>query len=190
MRQQAPSLLVILRPAPNIIAARQHPNHPPGLLRRQVLRQTLRVRKLPRRVVVQRKAPLRQHDREMVDRGVARVERLEAVCVQAALERRAAGDGVLVVVDLQHDLVGGEVVEGEGPAAGGEGGPLHDGGEVGVEVEAGKEDERVWVCVVDGGGTLLHVLVPGLPVVGGFGGFAIVGGAELVAQRHGGQSGP
>lgn len=188
MRQQAPSLLVVLGATADIIAPGNNPDHPAGLLGGEVLSKTLGVR-LGVRCAVLCEPPLGEEHGEVVNvRG--HVQRLEAVVVQAGLEGGAVGDAVGVVVQLEDDLVGGEVGAGEGARAGGEGGAAHDGGQVGVEVEAREDDERVRVGGADCCGALLDVLVPGLPVVRLLQGGVVVGPAGLVAEREGRQGGP
>lgn len=190
MREEAPSLLIVLGPATDVITASHNPDHPAGLLRGQILSQALRVG-LEVRGAVHGEAPLGEEHGEVVDGGgVGGVEGLEAVVVEAGLERGAVGDAVGVVVQLEDDLVGGEVGAREGPAARGQGGPAHDGRQEGVEVEPGQDDERVRVGGADCGGALLDVLVPVLPVVCLLEGGVVVGPAGLVAEGHGRQGGP
>lgn len=188
MRQQSPSLLIILRATTDIIAPRNNPDHPPGLLGRQVLSKALGIR-LSIRAPILRKPPLSQQQREMLNIR-SHVQRLKTIVIQARLQARAVGDIVGVRVQLEDDLVGGEVVAGEGPRARGEGCAADDGGEEGVEVEAGEDDEGVRVGGADCCGALLDVLVPGLPVVCLLEGGVVVGPAGLVAEGEGRQGCP
>lgn len=188
MRQQPPRLLKVLRPAADVIAPGNNPDHPPCLLRGQVLGKTLRVR-LEVRGPILREPPLRQQQGEVLD--ISRhVERLEAVVVQAGRQGVTAADVVGIRVQLEDDLVGGKVVAGKDLRAGRQGGAAHHGGEKGVKVEAREDDEGVRVGVAHGGGAVLDVLVPGLPVVRLLEGGVVVRAADLVAEGEGGQGGP
>lgn len=191
VRQQSPSLIIVLCATADIVAPRQHPDHPAGLLGRQPLGQALCIRLQPRRVVVHGEAPLRQDHRKVVHCRVARVEGLEAVAQKAAFQGSATGHRVGVVVDFQDDLVCREVCVGEDSGARGEGRLLNYRGEEGIEAQAGEEDERDCVCVVDGCCALFHISVPVFPVVCCGVQSRVVGGlAKLIAEGHGRQGSP
>ena len=116
MIHQPPPLIIVLLARADIITPRQHPNHPPRLLRRHKARQTRRVRIPPgRRVHLE--AKLCQHHREHIRRRPR--QGIKAVAVEVSLEGVAVCGGSLVVVQLEDDLVGGEVGEVEFAGAGG-----------------------------------------------------------------------
>ena len=155
----------------------------------QVARQTASIRPLPR-ACIHLEPKLGQHHRELVHRGTR--QGLEAVVVQVVLQVVAVVGAVLVVVQFEDDFVGfasREVVDAELAGPRSQGGTPDDGRQKGVEGQTGQEDEKVRVGGVHGFGALLHVRVPGLPVVGRFGG-ARGGLAWFVAEADGHEGGP
>lgn len=114
MVHQSPSLLEILRPTPRIVTPSQNPHRPSRLPLRHQLRNARGIRLLILLADL-REAKLSQHHRHAIHNALARG--LEPAVPQPALDVPAIRLVVLVVVQLEHELVGeGEVGEPEARA--------------------------------------------------------------------------
>lgn len=123
-----------------------------------------------------------------------KARRQQVLAVRVAI--RDGSDNV-VAVELEDEFVleargKGRLVEGGHTRL--EGRAVDDGAEVHVPVEAGEEDEKVRVALVNGAGALLHLVVPGHPVVRVQEVFGVVpeahGRAQFIVEGHGHDVGP
>lgn len=181
MVEQSPRLLIILRSTSNIITSCIHPHCPTSLPLWHQLAQASRIGAVVRGISIV-VTEFCQNDGHLVH--CCGPSRAESCVPEAAFDLVASGGGVLVVVEFEdHFVAVGEVGEEEFLAVA-EVFAAWDGVELGVEVEAGEEDEDVGVGFVDAAGCVGHLVVPDWPGVWE-GGARVVGLAKFVAKTDG-----